>query len=284
MGALGEAAEAGRERAAEALDAVDRRVPTPLAATVRRILDRDILLQASSLAFYGLVSALPLLIIAFAVVGAFTAEGTLEQFSRSVSETGPSGTGEIVDRLISSSDTMPWLTLVFIIWPATAYGGGLRRALQHAAGRDSQLAGLRGRVMGLGFVLALPVFVLGGIPLMFVLASLSGDGAAATALGWGLAVASGALVGTVVTSLLYQTFAPADLGWRESIRGAALSAVATALFSLGFVIYLEVGNVSDRFGGGTIGLVVLLGVWLFVANILLLAGYHAVLAVERDGA
>jgi hypothetical protein len=59
-----------------------------------------------------------------------------------------------------------------------------------------------------------------------------------------------------------------------------VTALVTALFSLGFVIYLEVGDVEARFGGGTIAVVVLLGVWLFVANVLLLGGYETVLELE----
>lgn len=76
---------------------------------------------------------------------------------------------------------------------------------------------------------------------------------------------------------LYHAFSPETLGLRESIAGAALTATVTTVFSLGFVIYLELGNTEDRFGGGVIAVVVLLGVWLFVANILLLAGYETVL-------
>lgn len=280
VASLDDAAEAGRERAADLVDAADRSVPAPLAGTIRRIANRDILLQASSLAFYGLISALPLLIIAFAVVGAVSGDGTLDQFSASVSRSGPSGTGRIVDQLVTSARSLSWVTFLFAIWPATAYGGGLRRALEHASGNDADLAGLRGRLLGLGLVLALPLLMLGGIPLMFVLTNLSGDGTVATAVGWLLAGTAGALVGTATTALLYQAFAPADLGWSETLRGAVLAAVAAALFSLLFVAYLNVGDIEQRFGGGTSALVVLLGLWLFVANVLLLAGYHAVVAMD----
>lgn len=280
---LDDAEDAARRRAREALDAVDRRLPAPFGSIGRRIADRDILLQASSLAFYGLISALPLLVIAFAVVGGLSSDGTLERFGASVSRSAPKGTGRIVDQLISSAGSLSWITFLFAVWPATAYGGGLRRALQHASGEERQLAGVRGRVLGLGLVLALPLLMLGGIPLVFVVANLSGDGALMSALGWSLALLAAVLVGTLTTAMLYRAFAPADLGWRGSVRGAMLVSAATAAFSLLFVVYLDVGNVEQRFGGGTSALIVLLGLWLFVANVLLLAGYHAVLALDGDG-
>lgn len=283
MPSLDEASDAGRERAEAALRAVDRVLPAPLGEIARRITHRDILLQASSLAFYGLISAMPLLIIAFAVVGAVSGEGTLDRFASSVSETGPRGTGQIVDQLVGSAESLSFVTLLFAVWPATAYGAGLRRALQHASGNDAGLAGVRGRLLGLGLVLTLPLLVLGGIPLMFVLTNLAGDGVVAAALGWLLAGVVGAVIGTFTAALLYQAFAPGDIGWRETIRGAALSAVTTTVFSLGFVVYLNVGNVEQRFGGGTSALVVLLGLWLFAASVLLIAGYQTVLAMG-DGA
>lgn len=283
MATLDEVSDAGRERAESALGAADRVLPAPLGEVFRRITHRDVLLQASSLAFYGLISAMPLLIIAFAVVGAVSGDGTLERFASSVSGSGPSGTGQIVDQLVGSAESLSFFTLLFAVWPATAYGGGLRRALHHASGDDDpDMAGVRGRLLGLGLVLTLPLLVLGGIPLMFVLTNLAGDGAFAAVLGWLLAGVAGVVVGTLTAALLYQAFAPEEIGWSETIRGAGLTSVATTFFSLGFVAYLNIGNVEERFGGGTTALVVLLGLWLFVASVLLLAGYQAVLAMD-DG-
>ncbi len=64
--------------------------------------------------------------------------------------------------------------------------------------------------------------------------------------------------------------------------GAALTAVVTAVFPLGFVVYLRLGDTEGRFGGGVIAVVLLLGLWLFVANILLLAGYETILELDDE--
>ena len=271
-----------KDRAIGIVQVVDGWLPDRLSRLVRRFADRELLLSASSLAFYGLVSALPLLIIAFAFAEAVAGEDTLRGFADQVAEQGPEGSGQFLDQLIDGGSTLGLVTLLFTIWPSTAYGGGLRRALsRHAEGSES-VAGLRGRVLGLGMVLVLPVIVLGGIPMMFLLSTLAGDGAVETALGWTLALVAGTLVATVLTTALYHAFSPATLGLRESLTGAALTAAVTAVFSLGFVVYLKLGDTEDRFGGGVIAVVVLLGVWLFVANILLLAGYETILELD-DG-
>lgn len=282
MATAGDTWERVRARARDALEAADRRAPTPVTAIVRRFADRQILLQASSLAFYGLISALPLLVIAFAVVGGFTGEGTLDRFAAQVSESGPGGTGRVIEQLISSAETLSWVMLVVTIWPATAYGGGLRRALAYGSSSEPKLPGLRGRLIGLGFVLVLPVLTLAGIPLTFVLTRFVGDGAVGQVVGGLLAFVIASLFGTGVAHVLYQTFPPTDIDARDSLTVAAVAAATIAAFSLAFVVYLNVGNTEERFGGGTMGLVVMFGVWIFVANILLLAGYHAVLEVDEE--
>lgn len=269
-----------KDRLLSLLGAVDRWLPDRLSGLARRFADSSILLSASSLAFYGLVSALPLLLITFAVVEALTADDTLRRFAEQVSESGPEGTGQLIEQLTEGGGSLTFTTLLFTIWPATAYGGGLRRALTRHSERSEKAPGVRGRLMGLTMVLVLPVVVLAGIPLMFFLTALSGDGALATAFGWAVALGAGTALATVVTVLLYRGFAPGDLGMRGVLAGAALSALFTALFSLLFVFYLQIGNTEDRFGGGTTALVVLLGIWLFVANILLLGGFETVLELE----
>jgi membrane protein len=265
------------------LSRLERRLPDRIGGLVGRIADREILLTASSLAFYGLVSALPLLMLSFAAVEAIAGEQTLQAFTDQAAETGPEGTGAFLEPLLASGGSLTLATVLFTLWPATAYGGGLRRALMRWSSREEVASGLRGRIGGLGLVLVLPALIMAGLPLMFTIGTVTGGGSA-TALGWALALLIGAGFGTGVTTLLYKAFSPAELRLRDAAAGAALTAVTTAVFSLLFVIYLSVGDTEERFGGGATAVVVLIGLWLFVANILLLAGYQAVLAFDRgDG-
>lgn len=258
-----------------------RRLPPGVRGLAERIVQREILLEASSLAFYGLVSVLPLLTLTFTLVGAVVGEDSLRQFADQAEESGPAGTGQLFQQVLENSDTMSWAAILFTIWPATAYGGGLRRAFERATrGGDDLAPAVKGRLTAVGLVLALPVLVLAGLPLVALLTALGDDGLAGTILGWGLALVVGAGGLTLVLTALYHAFTPAAMSWRHTLRGAAVTAVVTTLFSVGFVAYLRLGEVEDRFGGGTVGLVVLLGVYLFVANVLLLAGFEAVSALE----
>lgn len=263
--------------------AVARRLPPGVRGLAERIAKRELLLEASSLAFYGLVSVLPLLTITFTVVGAVVGEETLRRFANQAQESGPAGTGQLLQQVLENSDSLSWAAIVFTIWPATAYGGGLRRAFERATRGQSMAPAVKGRLTAVGMVLLLPVLVLAGLPLVTVLTSLGDDGLAGTLLGWGLALVVGAGALTLILAALYHAFTPAALGWRHTLRGAAVTAAVTAIFSVGFVAYLRLGQVEERFGGGTVGLVVMLGVYLFVANVLLLAGFEAAAVLEDGG-
>ncbi len=104
---------------------VDGWLPDRLSRLVHRFADRGLLLSASSLAFYGLVSALPLLLIAFAFVEAVAGESALRSFADQVAENGPEGSGQFVDQLADSGGSFGFVTLLLTIWPATMYGGGV---------------------------------------------------------------------------------------------------------------------------------------------------------------
>jgi membrane protein len=275
-------APAPRPRLHSWIRAVDEWLPRRVSGLVHRLADRELLLTASSLAFYGVVSVLPLLLLSFAAVEAVAGPQTLQSFVERAAGSGPEGTGAFLEPLLAGGGSLTFATVLFTLWPATAYGGGLRRALTRATELDEQASGTRGRVLGVGLVLVLPVLLLAGIPMMFVLSTLAGSGSLGLAAGWAAALAVGGLLGTVLTTLVYQAFAPASLGWRETVAGAAVSAGATAAFSLLFVVYLDVANIEERFGGGATAVVVMVGLWLFVANILLLAGYQTVLELDEE--
>ena len=271
-----------RARLKPALERVEAALPQRVRSLVRRIGNREILLVASSLAFYGVVSALPLLMLSFAAVEAIAGDEALETFAELAADTGPEGTGEFLEPLIAGGGGLTFATVLFTLWPATAYGGGLRRALMRWSSQSDLVPGLRGRIMGLGLVLLLPMLMLAGLPLMFTLSTLAGDGGAGMVLGWLAALVVGALFGTVLSSLLYKAFTPDTLGWKDTASGAVLASSTTAVFSVLFVIYLSIGDTTERFGGGATAVVVLIGLWLFIANILLLAGYQTVMELDEE--
>ena len=62
------------------------------------------------------------------------------------------------------------------------------------------------------------------------------------------------------------------------MRGALTAAVAIALLSLAYVVYLRVGaDFARRYASSSLAAVILLAFWLYLANAMVLVGYTAAL-------
>jgi membrane protein len=262
-------------------DARMDRLPPLAQRVVRRLLSREVLLPASSLAFYGMISALPLLLLSLSVAERVFGPNVVARLSTQATIMDARSVGQMITDVGSSAAGPGWLVILFALWPATAYGGGLRRAFVEARGDEEALPGLKGRVIGLLLVLVLPLVVVGGVPVSFMLAQFGGDGIPGILAGIALALAVGTLGATVLNTLLYQVFTRGDHPLRTTMGVASAVAFLSSAFSLGFVAYVRVATLEDRYGSGVLAMVMLFGVWLLVTNVLLLSGYHAIL--EQDG-
>jgi len=128
---------------------------------------------------------------------------------------------------------------------------------------------------------ALQVVVLAVLAVVLVGPHLLGQGLAATAGGWAIAVAVGFFSIAAMTGLIYRVFATEPASWAGIAPAAAGVAAGISVLSMGYVAFLRVGtNFEQRYASSGLAAVVLLAVWLFLANALLLVGYR--LARERD--
>ena len=84
-----------------------------------------------------------------------------------------------------------------------------------------------------------------------------------------------------MTGLIYRVYDTESESWTGIAQAAATVAAGISLLSLGYVVFLRLGtNFEQRYASSGLAAVVLLAVWLFLANALLLVGYR--LARERD--
>ena len=260
-------------------------LPPGPARVLGRLLDRRVVLVASSLAFYGLISALPLLLVSLTAAEWVLGPDAVRRLAQQATRTDARGVAQILLDVGGGTGGPAWWAYLFVLWPATAYGGGLRRAFMEAHGDEETLPALKGRAIGLLLVLILPLVVLGGIPVAFVLTRLWEGGLVGTFAGLGVGLLGGVVAGTLLNAVLYQAFTSEDLGWARTLPTAAVVATATSLMSVGFVEYVRLATLEQRYGSATLAMVLLFGVWLFAVNVLLLAGYHAILEYQRaDGA
>ncbi|HVL64225.1 MAG TPA: YihY/virulence factor BrkB family protein [Actinomycetota bacterium] len=255
------------------------RLPGPARAVVRRAREDDILLFASSLAFYAVVSLIPLVIVVLWIVGLFVGDEEVKRLAATVRDVAPEklGVDRALVRVARLGTGIGLPAVAAALWPATAYGAGLKRAFESLSSRGrKEMRGLRGR--GLAILVLLPLFVLGGLLGAYGAAALTGDTGVARVLGWALALPGAFIFVVLVVGLIYRVFAPEAFGAPALWRGAAACALGVAILSVFFTIYLgTAANFQERYATSGLAALVLLALWLFLANVLLLVGYKVAL-------
>jgi membrane protein len=252
---------------------------------IDRLREAEVLFYAAGLAFYGLISLAPFLVVSFWIIGMLAGEDRVVSLTENLAEMAP-GDAEVepvIENLLDAGSRVGVIALVAALWPATAYGSGLVRALDRLSpAEDRPVQGLRGRIKTLSLLLALPVLLLGAMATSYLLPGMLGDGALLAALGWGLAILAGTTVTAIAIIGIYLLFGPDSLSWRSFALSAAGAALAVTITSIGYLVYLDQGaDWEERVAGSGLAAVVLLGLWLYLTNIILLTGYSVSLSWDQ---
>jgi uncharacterized BrkB/YihY/UPF0761 family membrane protein len=126
----------------------------------------------------------------------------------------------------------------------------------------------------MALVVLLPVFVLGSLIGSYAGTTLLGKGLALRILGFALALVTGFVATSVGVGLIFRIFPPDRLPWRSILHGTVFSAGTISLLSLLFTVFISLGaDFEKHYATSGIAAVILVGVWLFFANALLLVGY-----------
>jgi YihY family inner membrane protein len=236
----------------------------------------DVFLYSAALAFYGLISVAPLVVVALWVTTLVVGAGQVHHVADQLAHLAPPALG--VDRALQHaanlSTTLGLVAMVAALWPATAYGAGLVRVLDRIGG-DPERPGLRGRGAALLLVCLMPVLVLGSLVAGYAGTATPRDGPGAIAVGLGLGLVLSFAATVAAVAVIYKVFPRTPPGWRDTVLGALVAAGSIAVLSVGYVSYLRLGaNFEQRYASDALASVVLLGVWLYAANIALLVGFR----------
>lgn len=264
------------------VDRLQKRLPGPARRVVARARREDVLLLSGALGFYALVSLVPLVILALLLTGIVVSESRIHAFADQLSRVAPENIGidSAVQGVAEQGTRLGVVAGLLALWPATAYGSGLAQAFEHITPtHDRRRSGIRGR--GLAVLILLPLFLVGSILASFVGTKVLGDARVGAVLGPVLALLAGFLIAAVAIALIYRIFPPEILGWRAVAKATVFTSVGVSVLSLGFVLYVSLGaNFQERYATSWMGVVILMAVWLYLANVLLLVGYKIALEAE----
>lgn len=251
---------------------------------VRRLRREDVFLLAAGLAFYALVSVVPFTMLVLWIVSLVVGDSSVHQAADLLTRLLPPNL-HVGQALLTVADLGPRLgvgALVALLWPATAYGAGLARAFDRLCpGADQDAKGLRGRALALALVGVMPALVLAGLVASYLGTSLVGHGVVARIAGWVLAVVFGFVASSVAAMAIYKLFSPRPVRGPGLLRGGAAAGASIALLSAGYTVFLHLGtDFEHRYATSGLAAVVLLGVWLFLTNALILVGYQVALELD----
>ncbi len=245
---------------------------------VERSRNQDILLFASGLSFYALVSIVPLAIFVIWIASLIVGDQRIHSVAAELKKVAPENldVSGFVERVAKLGTSLGVPALVTALWPASSYGAGLRRAFDRLGPKKPrELKGLKGR--GLALVVLLPLFVMGSLLGSYAGTALVGNALWERILGFALALLIG-FVGTAVgAALIYRIFPPERLSPRQILKGTIWSAATISLLSLGFTAFANTASFAKHYGTAGVAALVVLAVWLFLANALLLVGYRVAL-------
>jgi membrane protein len=259
-------------------DAVQEHLPPPVRGVVERLRSEDVFLLSAGLAFYALVSVAPFCTLVLWLVSLVTGKGRVQEVADELARQLPAklGIDNALRRVADLGVGLGVSALFALLWPATAYGAGLRRAFSRlSAHKDEEAKGIRGRALALGLLGVVPALALAGLVAAYLGTAVVNKGGFATVVGWVLGLIFGFVVSAFAAALIFWLFAPRSLSRAGIVRGAATSAGAIAALSVGYAIFLNSGlDFERRYATSGLAALVLLSFWLFLANALILVGFQ----------
>ncbi len=251
-------------------------------------LDDGAMTLAAALAFYSALSLAPLLVILLTVAG-FLPEGyqasLVSQLASLVGPEASAGIEQVINSAQSQPDIGTWagiLGVVTLLFSASGVFAQLQAAMNQIfdvepiPGRAIK-GWLRTRALAVGAVFTILFLLLLSLAVSAVLSAVfsgaGGRGWQVLNLGVSLVVYFG------LFAFIFRYLPDVELRWRETLVGAAVTAV---LFQIGkWAIGLYLGNSSLGSSYGAAGSLIVLLVWVYYSSIILFLGAELTQAAAK---
>lgn len=259
-----------------------------LAATRRDLAGHDLALASAGATLYGVLAAIPTLLVAIALAGFVVGEDVMTRYGARLADTMPSalGAGHWVSALFAAGLSLSPLTVVLAVFMGSAYGRGLSRALRRfAPPPQRQLPpSWWSRALTLPLLGLAPLLLMALLVCVPAISRLEGGGGPAGVIG---ASYLGLNVIWVITWLpltwTFRVIAPGRPSWRAALIGGVVTGAFISGFLQGFTLFLALPiDLGRPFGGLTaVGVTSALILWLWVLHVVFCAGYALTWNVDQ---
>ena len=227
---------------------------------------------AATLAYYGFLSLMPLVLLLIYVLGlvVVSSSAALDALRELLADLFPTFNDELLGDLAVLAGQRVWgvVSLVVLLWSMTPFAGAARHAIVDIFKGEHRPAFVREKLTDLAVVLAMLLLFL-----LFTVARLVGDAIGSELphmLRLGRALASAATT-TLVVGLFYKVFAPVPLRWRDALAGSVAAALLLGLIRPLFELLLHY-NPNFGYAFGSVKAIFLLLVWAYYTFAVLLFG------------
>lgn len=260
---------------------LERRLPAPVRRFERWLRGPELVITSSSLAFYGLISIPPMVLIAFWLAGVVLPEAQLDTLVDEVARRSPDEVpaGDVVRGLFELAARAGPFAILAAAWPATAYGAALGRAFSEVAtGEEQRIRGWKGRLFALVVIAMLPLIIISAVAALYLGPRVLGTGTAFT-----LALVAAALTAVwLLVAVIFALYRLRDASPTDVALAAAATTGLELMISGGYLLYLRLGaDFTGRYGTASLATLVLFALWLLLGHAVLLVGYRLLLRLAR---
>ncbi|EON32206.1 putative glycosyl transferase [Gordonia terrae C-6] len=262
-----------------------------LVADVRTTLGRgDLAAAAATLTYFAAIAVVPWALLGIWSTTWLRGPSAAESLSelRVLIPPAMGGRG-VFDEAVVIGTGLSLMSAVVLLFPASFYGEGLRRACMTLYPRDDRFTGWRSRIWVLGLVVVVP-------PLAFVVVGVAGTLTTLAPDGGGTGGLGDLVVRIAVEFIVVWLTVAVALTWvywrvtpgEPTLGVAAVTALGTASFIAGFfqgfLLFLSLPiDVGIPYGGlRVIGGVVAVGLWLYVAHVIVIVGWAVGQAISKQ--
>ncbi|GGF10058.1 YihY/virulence factor BrkB family protein [Williamsia phyllosphaerae] len=267
----------------------DPRVRAVLRDTGRILGRGDLAGAAGTMTYFAAIAVVPWVLLAVWSLtwfdGVDSAERTLLRLRVLIPP--DMGARPVFDTVVHTGTHLGLLGIVVMLFPASFYGEGLRRACVPMHERSDRLTSWRGRISMMALVVVVPPLTWIHVRVGTLLVGLSPEGGAD---GWGpfaLRVWAGFtitwLLLSVVLTWVFREVTPGKPRWWVALAGATVTASFVSGFAQGFLLFLSIGiDIGIPYGGlRVVGGVVAVGLWLYLMHILIITGWALTQAIDH---
>lgn len=244
---------------------------------------------AATLAFYGFLSLMPLLLLVFFLFSLTlrSSEAVLQAMTTLAGELFPAFNQDILADVMALSQSKTWgvVGIIALVWSMTPFAAAIRTAMVRVFRAEIKMHFLKAKALNVAAVLGILVTFVGlaGWKMFLMIKPLHERLPVPLRLAEAVEVGAPFLIALAVLAFFYRVFAPVRLRHRQLLAGALTTAALLIVIRPLFGWFLRI-NPDYGYAFGSLKAIFLLLIWVYYTFAAVLLGAEVMAALRRKEA